>query len=563
MKKNESKEIQCDVEVHFGNWNSKSDQKVSDFLENYITNDFNDLSNIFLSPNESAEYDDAEYDGDGKYNFKISLKDKIERIKNRRLLYFIHYSQWSDFEFYLEDIHEENKKNCCFFLYSGGGMSEDEKEQIESYAIKADMGKQVKVYIPTFPPEDKASIDLIIKAYKAFEKDSQKENPDWNNFSFVDINEGLIGFKNKDLIELISNLFAVDILLQGYLAAYSNEDHWLTIRKKFPIYEKRKRSLNVNNLFVSNEYSAGFWFDTISDNIPDKVKPFSESSISVIKTNSVKELRKEDQSFLMDCLFPYQSGLRAIKISQALCNGERIVGNTRGALRLIYELIKGKGNAFGFDISSNIQISEKNICDLFLKAHNEFENICSYLKTDELDKISELERKRSYLNHSRIKNDFINKLGTAVVESGVEKRSRQILDYWSYLRNEKKGIHNLDELKDSINQGLNNWPEIFDEIEYFLDNAPENTGYKRTEMFEKVRKHFFEGKNSKLKIISRFVDKFEKMADLPEKERNKWLEKFWEAADSIHDSFRKMRIGLEEDALFGEYFEKEIDKEKI
>ena len=81
-------------------------------------------------------------------------------------------------------------------------------------------------------------------------------------------------------------------------------------------------------------------------------------------------------------------------------------------------------------------------------------------------------------------------------------------------------------------------------------------GYRGTKLFEEARNIFFEGEDSKIEIINKFVQDFDKIAAHSEEDRNERLKAFWEAADAIDDTLHKMRPGMDEDSMFGEYFEK-------
>lgn len=178
-------------------------------------------------------------------------------------------------------------------------------------------------------------------------------------------------------------------------------------------------------------------------------------------------------------------------------------------------------------------------------------------KLERVMSYQDLDRIRRVLNHDKIMNAFLNKIGSIRSDLDLMERSEFILKIWREIRGGCTEEEDLKHVKVSVQQGLNNWPNVLSELRNFFETVPQKCGYRGTERFEQARRDFFEGDNSKTAVITQFVNQFYEIPKTKSEEKwGKCLKEFWEAANAIHKTLSEMRPGMEDDALFGEYFEK-------
>lgn len=203
----------------------------------------------------------------------------------------------------------------------------------------------------------------------------------------------------------------------------------------------------------------------------------------------------------------------------------------------------------------NILSQEKNelnnnLDELIEQAHKEFTHL---VKKKALRK---LERLRSLLNHNKIKNDFLNLIGSARMDLSIEERSTDILLVWSNqsVPNSEQGPQ-LQAKIDTVRKGLSNWQNSFRALKDFFETKPAEFGLSMTLKGQQVKKAFFEGEKSYTAIIDRFVNSFDDLVDQTKNEQLKKLENFWAAADKIHETLSKMTLKMNSDEFFDSCFE--------
>ena len=168
----------------------------------------------------------------------------------------------------------------------------------------------------------------------------------------------------------------------------------------------------------------------------------------------------------------------------------------------------------------------------------------------------ELEHERALLNHDKVKNAFMNKVGTVRSDLSLEERSKDIKIVWAITRGERPQNEDLEDIEATVRSGLAAWPNVLASLEDFFENGPKRCGYKGRNRLEETRQLFFRGDKSLTSVISRFVTEFNEIAWQSGDARKERLKEFWEVADAIHQTLTTMRPGIAEDALFGDYFEK-------
>jgi len=176
-------------------------------------------------------------------------------------------------------------------------------------------------------------------------------------------------------------------------------------------------------------------------------------------------------------------------------------------------------------------------------------NISAFLKDANINSFQleqEIEKKRSVLHHDYLKNIFI-----AYMESS-ENRNDDIEIFWAIKRGDKINISKQDYnlIVEKVQEGIIYWPNLFIQIDSFIKDISEKYGFRWTIKGELFRKRVFEGKNSLIAKINKFIENFDKIAMTPYHDRISKLNEFWNIIDMLTQELSEKQFRIRE------YFDK-------
>ncbi len=171
-------------------------------------------------------------------------------------------------------------------------------------------------------------------------------------------------------------------------------------------------------------------------------------------------------------------------------------------------------------------------------------------------KAKAFDRTRSVLNHTRIKNEFLNFVASGGPNDSVAKRSTYIVQAWMSMKNPAISLSDQAVAQiDSVSKALAAWPSISEAIKEFFDVKPGVFSLELTEKGKQLRRDFFEGDQSYIGRIDKLICIFDETAKKTESEQEEVLANFWQAADGVHKSLSAMALKNGDGSLFGGYFE--------
>ncbi len=349
--------------------------------------------------------------------------------------------------------------------------------------------------------------------------------------------------RNKNTKSLLDMFWALHNILQGYLAVWEpiaifgeNANSFMREHKilegelkkkaeektnfKIDLTDEKQRLFRPRNLYPltldkTTEFyhkpaplePGWYWFD---DCLPD------------VKKKSWDELKKE---------IPELGGKKRLaeiwNILRTIC------------LQMNENHPNATNSLYGYDQSS--------LTKLIADAHKE----CITIVGREQKKNSEdFDRYRMNLNHNLVKNEFLHGLGRSQA-SDVKVRSEKIEIVWSIIRKEKTNNPDLTDIEASVDQAIKIWPQIKAELKELFSTKLEECGMTLTEQGKALKNELIGQKNFVETTISGFIYNFERIGNLPENDRTKWLNRFWGAADQLHEALSKMAKKNEDKGSFG------------
>lgn len=505
------------IELRLINYESGSDHRRLTWLRQKINEAFTDIRE-----NEPVI--------DQLKKIFITTKPK----EGERYLFLIHLTIWKDLDLYFKEMRNKWKKNSCFIVFSGGKIDEDRQQKLLRGAEESGIGGQVKIYREYFPPEGDRFIGNFKKACEVFISDATKEDPDWAQFKLININEESDG-------EIFQKIAALDILLHGYLlirnpgslfkedregfgkgienVSYGDKDlakertmcKSIVDQKLFRIYGQEDKLQKCEKDSSISSYDGSYWFD---------------ECLSDIKESKWDDMVREWPG-------PGLSG--------------------KSALQRVWRILRGTclGEIDGIKLEADL--SQDQMASLFAEAHQEYQSLFELGKSTGGSRGIELEKFRNVLNHDRIKNNFLYVIGTSQY-SGIKERSRNIIAAWDY----RRGITSSEDeaLKDRLNNvriACDQWKEILTEIRGLFGEKLEQYGFALTAKGEMLKREIIDSRDSPIERITKFINDFEGIGGLSTNEKEVWLERFWNAADRLHEAIAKMGIKNDDNGPFGGY----------
>jgi hypothetical protein len=448
-------------------------------------------------------------------------KTTLSEITLSRRIIFIHNTQYS-FKQALNEInswHETFKKTSCLVFYSGGGLDpEPAIAAIKEFEAKG-MKDQIQILYDRFDDLSSFRVGLIKQLCDSFEKDCRRGDGKWTEFEKVNINQ-------QEEKQSLDQLFALDILLQGYLAINNPEKFFAEELQKTG--KDAARFLKDNNILQGEQQQKEARARIASDRL------FRNKA-----DNGVYGKEKSGNQPQVDGYFWFDECLPDIAKSWNETGFGNGLGNVENIWTLIYNAKTGKPDTLPDNITEIIADAHKECAELFIE-------------NDKKKRLTALNSLRITLNHNRVKNNFVNKLANADQSLPLNRRTENIISAWEIIRNPEvaKKSDTMRARRITVDDGLKDWPVIEQEIRVFFNNAVAGAGLIYTDKGTAL-KNKITGAKGCLEHISSFVQDFAAIAAEDETVRNDRLKQFLQSVDLLHDGLSSMRYTEGDSALFG------------
>lgn len=444
---------------------------------------------------------------------KINFNEEIQA--GHQFLILIHVTPWNSPENLINAMRTWHLTlmGCShFLLYSGGGVSEDWFEAIES----SEFSPKIKILRDNFVTDVNSSVARRLKKLV----DLFVITVTTGSFSEYD------KFDINDKTGPTRHLIALDILLQGYLMVWSPTcfgDDLLSSAQSNINTDKGRKETRYSNPEAQHLFRCGIkhpW-NTAVDN-PCPVEPdhkgyfWFDACLPDVELGSWEDLFYDFNTSQVANLKQLWSIIRALSL-------ENNAANTQ--LR-----------RYG---------SQAEITALIQKAHQEFVELMNL--TIYLEATKSFEHERALLNHNLVENEFLKPFG---FKSEGESESRTRADAaWNTnaLPDEDESPELFNKIK-CVKDALTAWPKIKGAILSFLERGPAENQIQWTQ------------KGIELKItITNHVNKMDVFVtdfySIEENQREGRFKQFYTNANKLKEGIRDLKLPAESNPPFGEYLE--------
>lgn len=160
-----------------------------------------------------------------------------------------------------------------------------------------------------------------------------------------------------------------------------------------------------------------------------------------------------------------------------------------------------------------------------------------------------LNQQRTILSHNRLRNDFIEQVGTRRSDLTTIERSRKILKVWNPAApDEDQEAH-----EQAVYLGLRNWSDVCRALHQFFYVSPSRYGFSVTQRFLDARRRVLGSPESSstddpaectlVDVVTSFARRFDSLKGASTEVQHSELDQFWKALDEIAQTLVEMRPG--------------------
>lgn len=373
--------------------------------------------------------------------------------------------------------------------------------------------------------------------------DIDKDHPDLSGIADPDVWRIDVLKKtrmSKSAFQALNALSALDILLQGYLAIWKpqsvfGKDHEAFKAQYHVLEGEQQRSAEEQTRYVA----------PLDDPRQRLFRPFDTESKPQEVEGDPEGPEHEGWYWFDECL-----------LDVAETSWEELVGTgsalkDKTALAEVWRILRGTclGKSDGKRVQdSSVYRDQRDFDDLFERTHNEYVSL--FEQAQKKNGECAFESFRNNVNHNDIKNEFLYVIGESQY-SDIEKRSCNIEAAWALARGETVKADNLEHKLKNVHMAREHWQEALPKVRDLFGSRLEESGFSLTEKGMKLKDELLGREDSVTGVVTRFVDDFDRIGKLPEAERKTWLERFWKAADRLHNALSEMAQRNDQGGPFG------------